>query len=265
MHVLQLSPDGKVMASAETTQRGSVIIWNLSEGKRVATFKPHTNGVVALAFNSDSTLIVTAGTDSQRRVQVIVWNVQSLMTQSPSLSIIAKQICEFPISKIRFIPYQDASLLACGRENVRFFRVRKAHLPACPVILNEFARGFTFTDFAFSPHTEAEALLSSVTPCAFFASNRGVLLKINCAKKTVVCAYQLHSGAIRSLTMYAGYAVTGGADSRLRIWPLDFSDFLLEAQHEAAVTSVCLSSDGRKLSVGTAAGTLGVLDVVEHR
>ena len=253
------------MASAETAPRGSIILWNLSEGKRVATFKPHTNGVVAVAFNSDSSLIVTAGTDSQRRVQIVVWNVQSLIAQSPTLSMVAKQICEFPIAKIRFLPFQDASLVACGRENIRFFRVRKACLPACPVILNEFARGFSFSDFAFSPNTEVEMLSSSVPPCAFFASNRGILLKIDCGKKTVVCAYQLHTGAIRSLTIYAGYAVTGGADSRLRIWPLDFSDFLLEAQHEAAVTSVCLTTDGRKLSVGTAAGTLGILDVMEHR
>ena len=81
----------------------------------------------------------------------------------------------------------------------------------------------------------------------------------------MLCAYQLHSGAICSLAIHSGYAVTGGSDSRLRIWPLDFSDFLLEAQHESTITSVCISQSGRKLSVGTSAGTLGVLDVTEHR
>ena len=56
-----------------------------------------------------------------------------------------------------------------------------------------------------------------------------------------------------------GYAVTGGEDWKLKVWPLDFSDFLLEAQHEGAVSAVHVASGGRKISVGTSSGTLGVL------
>ena len=259
-----------MMASAETGQRGAVILWDLKGGKRVATFRPHSESLVALSFNADCSLIVTVGTDSQRRVLVVVWGVQSLAVQGSALSVVAKQISEFPISKIRFSPHPDPtpSLVSCGRENIRFFRVRKGHLPASPVILNEFARGFIYSDFAFLEDplcATTSPSLEGTRRCALFASNRGILLKVDCIKKSVLCAYQLHTGAIRSLALHSGYAVTGGADSRLRVWPLDFSDFLLESQHEAAVTSVCLSGDGRKLSVGTAAGTLGVLDVKEHR
>ena len=80
----------------------------------------------------------------------------------------------------------------------------------------------------------------------------------------VLYAYTLHSGPILSFAVHSGYAVTGGHDRRLRIWPLDFSDFLLEAVHEAPVSNVRISKDGRKLAVGTASGTVGVLDVSEH-
>ena len=257
------------MASAETSPKGSVIIWDVKEGKRLATFRPHTGSIAAVAFNSDCSLIVTAGTDTKRRVQVTVWGVQNLVTQGAALSILAKQISEFPILKIRFSPYEEGSLVSCGRENIRFFRVRNGHLPACPVILNEFARGFIYTDYVFScdslSNIPGKPYSMPGKPYAFFASNRGILLKVDCQKKSVMCAFQLHNGPIRSLAVHNGYAVTGGGDSRLRIWPLDFSDFLLEAQHEAAVTSVGLSEDGRKVCVGTAAGTLGLLDVSEHR
>lgn len=261
--LLELSPNGAVMASAETCAKGAVMVWNILEGKRMLTFRPHTDSVTAVAFNHDSTSIVTAGTDAQRRVQIAVWDVQILATQGAPLSLVARQISEFPISKIRFSPFEDASLVSCGRENIRFFRIRKKHLPACPVQLNEFSRGFIFTDFVYNLEPGKQPL-DARKPCAFFSSNRGILLKIDCMKKQIICGFQLHSGPIQSLAIHEGYAVTGGGDNRLRIWPLDFSDFLLEAQHEASVTSICVSGDGRKLSVGTAAGTLGVLNVSEH-
>ncbi|KAK9836570.1 hypothetical protein WJX74_003288 [Apatococcus lobatus] len=45
----------------------------------------------------------------------------------------------------------------------------------------------------------------------------------------------------------------------LRIWPLDFSDFLLEAEHEAPVTSIGVSQDGLHIVLGTEAGSIGKL------
>ena len=43
--------------------------------------------------------------------------------------------------------------------------------------------------------------------------------------------------------------------------PLDFAAHFLEAEHEGAVTAVHASPDGLKLLIGTASGTIGVLDV----
>lgn len=40
-------------------------------------------------------------------------------------------------------------LVSCGRENVRFWRIRRRHLPACPAVLNDFARDLECTDLAF--------------------------------------------------------------------------------------------------------------------
>jgi WD40 repeat protein len=60
------------------------------------------------------------------------------------------------------------------------------------------------------------------------------------------------------------YAVTGAEDNKLRLWPLDFTDFLLEAQHEGVVSNIRIALDGRKLAIGTTVGTVGVLNVSEH-
>jgi hypothetical protein len=36
------------------------------------------------------------------------------------------------------------------------------------------------------------------------ASNRGLLLRISCQTDQIICAYQLHTCAIRTLNIYAG-------------------------------------------------------------
>ena len=51
---------------------------------------------------------------------------------------------------------------------------------------------------------------------------------MDCSKEQVMCAYRLHEGPVCAFSVHpGGFAVTGGADSRLRVWPLDFSDFLV--------------------------------------
>ena len=42
------------------------------------------------------------------------------------------------------------------------------------------------------------------------------------------CVYQLHSAAINCIVIRDGLCVTGSDDRMLRVWPTDFSDFLLE-------------------------------------
>lgn len=51
----------------------------------------------------------------------------------------------------------------------------------------------------------------------------------------------------------------------LRVWPLDFRSYLLEAEHEAPVTAAALAPGGLRVAVGSEDGTLGVLDLGSHR
>ena len=47
----------------------------------------------------------------------------------------------------------------------------------------------------------------------------------------------------RRIGVNAGYCVTVSDDKFLRVWPLDFSDYFLEAKHEGAIGSVDVSPD----------------------
>lgn len=60
------------------------------------------------------------------------------------------------------------------------------------------------------------------------------------------CVFDLHGGQlIHSITVNEGFCVTGAADGLMRVWPLDFSDYFLEAQHKGTYLALaplsCLS------------------------
>ncbi|CAN0544809.1 unnamed protein product, partial [Ectocarpus sp. 12 AP-2014] len=98
----------------------------------------------------------------------------------------------------------------------------------------------------------------------YVSSRAGTVLQVSYHTRNLLCVLQLHNGPILSLEVNEDHAVTGSEDKVLRMWPLDFSDFLMEAAHESPVVSVCSSKDGLKLAVGTAAGSISVLDVMTH-
>ena len=144
---MQVSEKDALMVTGETTTpNGTVILWDLREGKRLATLRPHMDLLHCAGFSTDGAMLVTVGTDGQFRQQIVVWDIAQLITEkavsisNKSTAVVAKQISEFPINKIRFSPFEEFGLVSCGRENIRFWRIRKGHLPGRPVLLNEYAR-----------------------------------------------------------------------------------------------------------------------------
>jgi len=106
--------------------------------------------------------------------------------------------------------------------------MKKGHLPGRPVSLNDYSRGYIFNDIAFcSDYIGINPVKNANRSCAFVSSNKGLLFKIDCEKEILLCAYQLHNASITSFQIRNSCVVTGSADKKLKIWPLDFNDFLL--------------------------------------
>lgn len=55
--------------------------------------------------------------------------------------------------------------------------------------------------------------------------------------------------------------MTGSQDQYIRVWPLDFSEFFLEAKHEGVIISLDISMDGLNVGCGTSNGAISVLDL----
>jgi hypothetical protein len=56
----------------------------------------------------------------------------------------------------------------------------------------------------------------------------GTVLQVNGDSHAVEAVFQAHAGAINCLAIRDGFAVTASDDRFMRVWPLDFSEFLLE-------------------------------------
>lgn len=54
--------------------------------------------------------------------------------------------------------------------------------------------------------------------------------------------YKLHdNSAISSIVISAGFCITGSEDQLLRVWQMDFSEYILEASNDGVVTSLALN------------------------
>lgn len=77
--------------------------------------------------------------------------------------------------------------------------------------------------------------------------------------------YRTNDASIYAIAVNEAFCVTGSEDNCLRIWPLDFSEFLMEAKHEGTVCSVDISADGLRVVCGTLYGCLGLFDKSNQR
>eukprot|EP01032_Pedospumella_encystans_P017145 gene17145-19547_t len=132
--LIEVSEKEMLMVTGETsTVNGALILWDAREGRRLATLHPHTGLLQLASFSTDSSLLVTVGTDQQFRQQIIVWDIAQLIAEktvnilhlgatssststtpasgasgaAKSSALVAKQISEFPVLKIRFSPFEE--------------------------------------------------------------------------------------------------------------------------------------------------------------
>ncbi len=212
-------------------------------------------------------LMAVVGADEHNRPVICVYDIAPVLLRgateafSPSAVpiLIARQVSEFPINRLRFhpSPSDQCLLVSVGQSNIRFWRLKHGHLPASSVLLNEHARQH-FLDFDFEASYGDN---DSTRKRMFVSTASGAVFQVHLDERRLECVYQLHNGPIYTLTVNEGFCITGSADGYLRVWPLDFSDYYLQALHPAPVVCGDVSADGLRVSAVTEAGAIGVMDL----
>ncbi|KAK7242920.1 TATA-box binding protein [Aureococcus anophagefferens] len=282
---LAFSHDAKRLATVglDGHARVQVVVWDVPRlsqmlkvaragpGKKHVTVKRRGLGAAPYLKRAPHNKLLDASADPHRDLDL-------------SYATLSKQLSDFDVVALKWSPYEQDRLVSCGRENVRFWRLKHGHLPGCPGALHEYARDATFTDLCFEPVYGArdgldvadalraandpgacvEDVLSRGDKVVFVAATSGHVLQLSYAQRALLCVLRLHDGPIRRVDATPGYVVTASDDCYVRLWPLDFSDYLMEAKHEAPVVDVAVAPDGLKIACGTSRGSLGVLDVSAH-
>ena len=77
LKLLVFSPDGEVLVSG--FDMGTIQLWDVKTGEKIAALDGHTKGVNTLAFSPDGTMLVSAATDGT----MLLWDWNEVLTGSP--------------------------------------------------------------------------------------------------------------------------------------------------------------------------------------
>jgi WD repeat-containing protein 90 len=112
------------------------------------SFKPPLQTLHSISLNdplqADQYYLCLSGKDFQKRDVILIYSFTEMLKQK-RVEIYARQLCDFDMSHIRFNDALPTSLVACGRESIRFFKIKNGHLPGQSVTLNNTGRGKLFT------------------------------------------------------------------------------------------------------------------------
>eukprot|EP00931_Biecheleriopsis_adriatica_P023996 TRINITY_DN15043_c0_g1_i2.p1 TRINITY_DN15043_c0_g1~~TRINITY_DN15043_c0_g1_i2.p1 ORF type:complete len:1968 (+),score=448.09 TRINITY_DN15043_c0_g1_i2:92-5995(+) len=292
IELLEASDDGRWVASVQGSDAGEVSsgsacaspplirIWRASdEGLYCASTVscPRMSSIRAVAFDAQARNFAAAGLDLHGRQNLMVWD--SRKAGGGTLTLIARQLsADWDMDCLRFSPFEHLNLVTCGRENIRFWRIKEAgwsgrtevaNIPGCNVVLNSLARQSHFTSIAFEFNKMSPSYFMGEYVAehlrVFVSTADGKLLQLHYRTRKVQAVYQLHNEAITWMCANEGFVVTASADQFVRVWPLDFQSFYLHAHFESPVIGVDITTDGLKVLCSTADGSVGVLDMQSHQ
>lgn len=102
-----------------------------------------------LAFSYDGKYLASVGKDSHNKEMIIVWDI-SRISQGQKPEIVAKQTSDFNILCLKFSPIDSSRMASCGKENIRFWRIKEnGSIRGSAIVLNHHARNTIFTSLDF--------------------------------------------------------------------------------------------------------------------
>ena len=265
-----LSNEGSILATAQVGKFPHIRLWDWKAGKCIAILRaspgpmaksdrgstPPDKPVVAMTFDPEDAGFMAVTRGRRSNFVVCAWKLLSKVGGNLEFKLAARHTLECDVRCLEYSPLGPQQFVTCGAENVRFWRLKDGHLHSRPVALGPHVNT-TFTAIAF------EAVYSDDPQGrrVFIGTDQGSIFQVHGPSASLQVIYKVHSGAINSMHVNESFCVTGSDDAYVRVWPLDFVDYFLEAHHDAAITSMDVSLDGLHIAIGTEQGAIGLLSV----
>ena len=256
---------GEIIFSNQEGVNSIIRVWKTSDCTCYKMLTTPFDKLKVMAENKTSKLLCTVGNE-QNRESIIIWNIENL----DNITAYIRQSVPTPINVIKFSPFDEMAskdgkkekmevLVSCGRENIKFWRIKKDHLSGAAVVLNQFARNTEFLCLDFNNTMFGDDFSNKGK--VYVGSNGGCIFQVAINNKELEAVYKVQDSAILSIAVNEAFCATGSQDGYLRIWPVDFSEFLIEAKHDTGVCSVDISYDALEILCGTLGGSIGILNV----
>ena len=231
------SGDGKIVASAERSDGGTVTLWNAATGRKGKTLSGHAGEVNAAAFIPHSATLVTGGKDATVRL----WDA-SAGKQTGVLNGLAGAVQAVATSE-KFIAAGSAS----GKVKVWDAATKKLTWTLGGI-------GAGLVDMAFS--RDGKFLVTGAGPVAqVWDMATGKLVKTR----------KVQGGSVTAVAFDATGKVllAGGAGREIQLWQWqDAGDAILLRMtgHAGQITTLAVSGDGRRIVSGATDKTLRIWD-----
>ena len=245
---------GEIIFSNQEGVNSIIRVWKTSNCQCIKMLTTPFDKLKVMTENKNSKYLCTVGNE-QNRVSIIIWNIENL----DNITALIRQAVPTHINTIKFSPFEENILYSCGRENIKCWRIKNDHLNGKAIVLNQFARGNDFLCLDYNNTMFGDDFANKGK--VYVGSNGGCIFQITCNNQELEAVYKVQDSAILSLAVNEAFCATGSRDGFLRIWPVDFSEFLIEAKHDTGVCAVDISYDALDILCGTIGGSIGVLNV----
>ncbi|MBE9225243.1 AAA-like domain-containing protein [Phormidium sp. LEGE 05292] len=224
---VNFSPDGKYFASAG--KDGIAKVWDL-QGKKLAEFKCHKDGINTVVFSRNGKLLATAGND----YQVKLWSWESKR-------LVRSLIHPDRVYSTSF-SFDNKNISTAGKDGiVRLWKISAAQPPILLLGHQDSVNSVTF-----SPQGEYIASAGKDGTIRLWNLSGKQLMKING-----------HEGEVLSINFSPDghYLVSTGTDTTIRVWNLSGKELNKFTTGQGGVLNATFSRDGQLLATAGQDGT----------
>jgi WD40 repeat protein/transcriptional regulator with XRE-family HTH domain len=240
---LRFSPDGRILASGGEDR--IVYLWDVESGKRISSFKGHTDRILSIAFSREGDMLASGSEDQTIRL----WRVKN----GECFRVL--QDHNDRVWSVMFSPVEDTLVSGGIDHTIHFWDVSQGR---CLKIRTLQGYANSIRSVAFN--AQGELLAGGSDDHSIYLWPVDQKQHVNGLRKRLYG----HTNLIWSVSFSptAEVLVSGGDDKVIRLWDVKKGELVQEfVGHSTWVRSISFSPDGKLLASSSVGKTIRIWDV----